>query len=134
IEDMRVVRDGDLVHSSRPIGLALSPTPGLQQAAKLDIDAPKPAALPGLIDYVNWPKTGTHGFLPRYNTLFNAAAIESASHDKGGPTGARMALARFLVGSELSFEAIGVLNDLARASPPVMDTSEFRGLRGIARV
>ena len=134
IEDMTVVRDGDLVRISRPLGLALSPTPGLQQAAKLDIDAPKPAAMPGLIDYVNWPKTGTHGFLKRYNTLFNAATIEGANHDKGGPTGARMALARFLVGSELSFEAIGVLNDLARANPPVMDTPEFRGLRGIARV
>jgi tetratricopeptide (TPR) repeat protein len=45
-----------------------------------------------------------------------------------------MALARFLVGSELSFEAIGVLNEAARAQPKLMDDAEFRGLRGVARV
>ena len=44
-----------------------------------------------------------------------------------------MALARFLVGSEMSFEAIGVLNALARQHPQILDDPEFRGLRGIAR-
>jgi len=90
--------------------------------------------MPGLINYVDWPKTGPKGFLTRYHQLLNAATIESANTDKAAPTGARMALARFLVGSELSFEAIGVLNDAARASPQLMETPEFRGLRGIARV
>ncbi|HEX5262411.1 MAG TPA: endoglucanase, partial [Phenylobacterium sp.] len=98
------------------------------------VDAPRPAAMPGLIDYVNWPKTGPKGFLVRYNSLLTAASFESASKDKNAPTAARMALARFLVGSELSFEAIGVLNDAARASPRLLDTPEFRGLRGVARV
>ena len=45
-----------------------------------------------------------------------------------------MALARFLVGSELSYEAIGVLNETARRSPAVMEDPEFRGLRGVARI
>nr|MEA2798200.1 hypothetical protein [Phenylobacterium sp.] len=134
IDNLTVSRDGDIIHMGRPLGLALSPSLASQQVAHLDIDAPKPASMPGLIDYVNWPKTGSKGFLARYNTLLTAASIESAAKDKNSPTGARMALARFLVGSELSFEAIGVLNDAARASPQLMETPEFRGLRGIARV
>ena len=134
IESLTVVRDGDIIRMSRPLGLALSPTLAAQETARLDVDAPKPASMPGLIDYVNWPRIGPKGFLARYNTLLTAASIESANKDKRAPTAARMALARFLVGSELSFEAIGVLNGAARASPQLMDSPEFRGLRGIARV
>ena len=46
----------------------------------------------------------------------------------------RMAFARFLVGSELSYEAIGVLNLLAKQNGAVASDAEFRGLRGAARV
>ncbi len=100
----------------------------------IEAGAPAPAAMPALIDYRNWPKTGSGGFLARYNALISAATVETGNKDKAAPTGARMALARFLVGSELSFEAIGVLNDAARASPALLEDPEFRGLRGIARV
>jgi len=134
IEDLTVAHDGDIVRISRPLGLALSPSRNALETARLDSDAPRPAAMPGLIDFVNWPRTGPKGFLARYNTLLTAASLETAAKDKNAPTAARMALARFLVGSELSFEAIGVLNDAARSSPQLMDTPEFRGLRGIARV
>jgi tetratricopeptide (TPR) repeat protein len=133
IDELDVTREGDVIHIGRPLGLALSPSAAPQQV-KADLDLPRPAALPGLIDYVNWPKTGSKGFLSRYNALVSAAAAEGANHDKGSPTIARMALARFLVGQELAFEAIGWLNDLAKESPQVMETPEFRGLRGIARV
>ena len=37
-----------------------------------------------------------------------------------------MAMARFLVGSELSYEAIGLLNALAREHPEMLDDPEFR--------
>ena len=134
IDDLTVQREGDIVRVSRPVGLALSPNLASQEAARLSIDAPKPAAMPGLINYQDWPRTGPKGFLDRYHQLLTAASVEGANTDKGAPTGARMALARFLVGSELSYEAIGVLNDAARANPPLADTPEFRGLRGIARV
>jgi len=135
IEDLTVGRDGDIVHIGRALGLALSPNPANQELARLALDAPKPAAMPGLINYADWPKTGPKGFLDRYHHLLQAASIEGAAKDgKAAPTGARMALARFLVGSELSFEAIGVLNDAARANPQLMENPEFRGLRGIARV
>jgi tetratricopeptide (TPR) repeat protein len=134
IEDLTVQRDGDIIHVGRPVGLALSPNLATQEAARLTIDAPKPAAMPGLINYQDWPRTGPKGFLARYHQLITAASVEGANTDKGAPTGARMALARFLVGSELSFEAIGVLNDAARTNPSLVDTPEFRALRGIARV
>ena len=133
IDDLQLSRDGDIVHIGRKIGLALSPSFATQEDAKLTVDAPKPAAMPALID-ADWAKTGPKGFLDRYHHLLDAATVESGNKDKAAPVGARMALARFLVGSELSFEAIGVLNDVARASPQIIDSPEFRGLRGAARV
>lgn len=134
IEDLMVRRDGDIIRMGRTIGLALSPSFATEETARLTVDAPKPASMPALINYEDWPKTGPKGFLDRYHRLLDAATIESANKDKAAPTGARMALARFLVGSELSFEAIGVLNDAARANPSLIENPEFRGLRGIARV
>ena len=98
------------------------------------VDTPRPAVLPSVINYQDWPKTGPKGFLDRYQHLLAAATVEGGSKDKAGPTGARMALARFLVGNELSYEAIGVLNDLARSHATILENPEFRGLRGISRV
>ena len=134
VGDLAVSRDGDIVHIGRAQGLALSPKWLAPETDASGLAALKPAPMPALIDYANWPKTGPEGFLGRYKGLLAAATVESGAKDKAAPTGARMALARFLVGSELSFEAIGVLNDAARASPDLLDTPEFRGLRGIARV
>ncbi len=133
IDDLQVSHDGDIVSIGRPVGLSLSPSWATQQEAKVDVGRPSPAALPALID-PNWSKTGSGGFLARYNALVGEASVEAGLKDRDGPTGGRMALARFLVGSELSFEAIGVLNDAARASPALLDNPEFRGLRGMARV
>ena len=134
IDDLAVSHDGDIVTIGRPAGLALSPKWATQDVNHSAAGGPAPAAMPALIDYVNWPKTGSGGYLARYNALVSAATVESGNKDKAAPTGARMGLARFLVGSELSYEAIGVLNDVARASPGLLDNPEFRGLRGIARV
>jgi tetratricopeptide (TPR) repeat protein len=44
-----------------------------------------------------------------------------------------MALARFLIGEGLAFEAIGVLNDAIRTHPVLGGEAEFRALRGMAR-
>lgn len=132
-EDLTLTRDGDLVAIGRPTGLALSAPEVTERRAQTAMGAPMPAGRPALIDTENWPKTGEAGFMARYNALIEAAAEEGLDKEKGA-IAARMALARFLVGSELSFEAIGVLNDLAREQPRVMNDPEFRGLRGIARV
>ncbi|WP_296521720.1 endoglucanase [Phenylobacterium sp.] len=133
VRDLSVTHDGDIVRIGRPDGLALSPLSVGSAPEDAGLDAPRPAIMPALIDQVNWPETGSKGFLGRYNELLSAAADE-AQGGRDAPTANRLALARFLVGSELSYEAIGILNDLARRSPQVLDNPEFRGLRGIARV
>jgi tetratricopeptide (TPR) repeat protein len=132
-DDLQVVRDGDIVRLGRPHGLVLSPA-WAKQRTLANIGAPQAAAMPALVDTLNWPKTGEGGFLARYDALLSAATAESANKERDGPVEARMALARFLVGSELSFEAVGVLNNAAKAHPELMERAEWRGLRGVARV
>jgi tetratricopeptide (TPR) repeat protein len=134
VDDLAIQRDGDIVRFGRPAGLTLSPAWAAQRHAQDSLGVPQPAAMPALIDYDNWPKTGEGGFLARYNGLLDAATLESGNRERDGPVAARMALARFLVGSELAFEAIGVLNDTARTHPELLENAEFRGLRGVARV
>jgi len=132
IDDLAVRQDGDLVQIGRPQGLALSPASAAVERVEASLGAPQPAGLPALIGS-DWAKTGSGGFLSRYNALLSAANEEGAQ-GRDAPVAARMALARFLVGSELSYEAIGVLNETARRSPAVMEDPEFRGLRGVARI
>lgn len=131
--DVEMTWAGDLVSIGRPKGLTLSPQAAFAERETSEPGAPQPAGLPALIDYENWPKTGSGGFIARYDALLDAAAEEAAKGRDSG-YGARLALARFLVGSELSYEAIGVLNALARQHPEAMELAEFRGLRGVARV
>lgn len=133
INDLAMSRDGDLVQIGRPAGLTLSPASAAAARVEANLGAPQPASLRGLIDYENWPKTGSGGFLARYNALLSAAN-EEAAQGEDGPVAAQMALARFLVGSELSFEAIGVLNAAAKHSPELLEDPEFRSLRGIAKI
>jgi tetratricopeptide (TPR) repeat protein len=84
-----------------------------------------------MIDFQDWSKTGDGGFPRRYQALLDAANAEGG---KGASAvQARLGLARFLVGSELSYEAIGVLNLLAKTNPSMLGDAEFRGLRGAAR-
>ena len=132
VEDLAVQRDGELVRLTRGSGLALSPAWASRDRRPVRADIPVAAAMPALIDET-WGKLGEEGYLRRYNGLLSAASAESNGDKKEQSRDGRMALARFLVGSELSFEAIGVLNALARAVPDVLDDPEFRGLRGIAR-
>ncbi|MGH6955357.1 MAG: endoglucanase, partial [Caulobacteraceae bacterium] len=101
VDDLSVAYAGDIVTLSRPAGLDLSPA-NAQLAAAQAIDAPKPAALAGLIG-PDWSNTGRAGFFARYEALMGPVADEEG---KGlvGPTAAHMALARFLIGERLSFE------------------------------
>jgi len=135
VEDLSVAREGDIVRFTRPGGLSLSSAWASQRRRQDALGTPQPAAMPALVDYDHWPQTGEGGFLPRYNALLDKATAEvGAAKDHDAPAAARMALARFLVGSELAFEAIGVLNAAGRASPELLENAEFRGLRGAARV
>ncbi|MEH0198007.1 endoglucanase [Caulobacter sp. CCNWLY153] len=130
--DVQILTEGDIVRIGRPKGLVLSPASVGGAAAEVVTGAPQPAAMPAVIDLENWPKTGSGGFLARYNALQAAiAAVDPA--DRQGDIAARMALARFLVGSGLSYEAIGVLNAAARKQQALLGDGEFRGLRGAAK-
>jgi tetratricopeptide (TPR) repeat protein len=131
-QDLTVSASGDVVHLGRPSGMQVSVGAGGPTLAQPRADLPAPAAMPALVDFEGWARTGSGGFLARYEALLQQAANEGAS-GRGGSVQARMGLARFLIGSELSFEAIGTLDLLAKSNPEVLSSPEFRGLRGAAR-
>ncbi|MBW3558623.1 MAG: endoglucanase [Proteobacteria bacterium] len=125
-DDLALEAAPDLVRIGRPRGLALS---GGEVRTAAPIELPQPASMPAVIDYA-WGKLGEGGYLPRYDALLRAAAAE-ASDNKA--VAARMGLARFLIGSELTHEGLGVLEALRRQQPAVMNDPDFRGLRGAGR-
>jgi tetratricopeptide (TPR) repeat protein len=129
--DLKVVVDGDLVRISRPRGLSLSAADAGRRAA-LPAQMPQPALMPALVDFAKWPDTGGMGFSARYAQL-QALAYAEASGGTAAPVAARMAFARFLVGTELGYEAIGVLDLLQKQNGAMSSDAEFRGLRGAAR-
>jgi tetratricopeptide (TPR) repeat protein len=134
VEDLAIRTDGDLVTLSRPGGLILSsPSAALERTAA-EVGAPKKASHPGLI-LAEWADTGQAGFAARYRQLQDAAAEEggAAGQNPRAPVEARFALARFLVGSGLGYEAIGVLNAIVAKAPNMAGEPELRGLRGAAR-
>ena len=141
VADLSVAVDGEWVRIGRPKGLDISTVVAAAGArgkgvAQPALGLPQPEAMPGLIDYVSWSRTGDAGFMARYSQLQNAAADEfgrEAAGDRATGFNARMGLARFLVGSELNYEAIGALNLLFKHHPELAGDPEFRGLRGAAR-
>lgn len=132
-DGLAITTDGDVVRIGLPKGLALSPKGAALAAAEDGPGLPMPLARPGLIDFDSWSRTGSGGFMPRYQALQMAAGAE-ADRGKDAGLSARMGLARFLVGSQLSFEAIGVLNLVAKQQQSVLGDPEFRALRGAAKV
>lgn len=140
--DLQLAVDGEWVKIGRPKGLSLSTVVAAAgrgaktTAAATAMGLPQPSSMPGLIDYAGWSRTGDNGFMARYSQLQVAAADElnkEAAGDRTAGFNARMGLARFLVGSELSYEAIGQLNLLMRKHQELASDPEFRGLRGAAR-
>lgn len=134
-DDLTITADGDRVVLSRPAGLILSSPSALLDAADVADGAPRKAAFPALIS-PDWAKVEEGGFLPRYRSLQAAAAEEAvaAADDPRAPVEKRLALARFLVGSGLGYEAIGALNALIAAQPNMLGDAEVRGLRAAARI
>jgi len=132
--DLAIQAGGDLVTLSRPGGLTLSPPSAGLEAAAASNNAPQRAKYPALI-LSEWADTGHAGFSARYRELQDSAAQEAmaAGDDPRAPAEARMALARFLVGSGLAYEAVGVLNSIVARAPRMAGEPELRGLRGAAR-
>src|SRR5690606_31041769 len=78
---------------------------------------------------------GEADFPARRRQLQAAAAQESAGAEGSprAPVQARLALARFLAGFGLYYEAIGALNALVAQVPAMGGEPEVRGLRGASR-
>ena len=76
-DGIAVATDGDVVNIGKPKGLALSPKSVHHQLADDEVGLPGPLARPGLVDFETWPRTGSGGFLPRYDALQRAAAAET---------------------------------------------------------
>lgn len=134
-DDLTIKAEGDLVTLSRPNGLTLSPpSMALDAAAPAQAHAPRKARFPALI-LNDWADVGEEGFSARYRKLQDAAALESiaASDNPRAPIEDRLALTRFLVGSGLGFEAVGVVNAMFAQTPSLQGEPELRGLRGAAR-
>ena len=133
-DDLQVEAAGDLVTLSRPEGLMLSPPSAVLEAGDHAADAPKKADHPGLI-LTEWSELGEDDFTARHRRLQDASSAETmaAKDDPRASIEARMAYARFLVGSGLNYEAVGVLNALVAQTPNMLGEPEVRGLRGAAR-
>lgn len=132
--DLAIQAEGDLVTLSRPGGLNLSPPSAALEAVSTGDGAPRQAKYPALI-LTEWADVGHGGFSARYRQLQDSAAQEAmaAGDDPRAPAEARFALARFLVGSGLGYEAVGVLNNIVAQAPNMAGEPELRGLRGAAR-
>lgn len=131
--DLKVEIAGDLVRISRPAGLIMSATGPAASSDAVALDTPARAAEPGLIDFQQWSRTGARGFVARYRDLQDRALSEGAQ-GQGAPVTARMGFARFLIGSGLNYEAIGLLDMIAQQNAAMLNDPELRGLRGAARV
>ena len=129
--DVKVDVSGDLVEISRPGGLTLSTLDPNASPSDPTL-AYKNALYPGLMN-ADWSAAPAEGFLVRYNAL-QATAADEASLGPAAATKARLALARFLVGQNLNFEAQGVLDLLIKESPRAQDNPQVRGLRVVARM
>ncbi len=130
-DDLSVSYSGDIVSIGRPKGLTLSPMSATDKIAAASFASPRPAIIPGLIGD-DWANLGGAGFVARYDALLAPVSDEEA---KGleAPTSAHLAMARFLIGEALSFEAIGVLDNSFKTHPALGGEPEFRALRGMAR-
>ncbi|CAN5402458.1 hypothetical protein BH10PSE1_BH10PSE1_21910 [soil metagenome] len=133
-DDLSIVTAGDLVTISRPGGLTMSAPSEALDTAPEAAETLRKAPFPALI-LSEWAGAGDHGFAERYRTLQDAASLETiqATDDPRTPIESRMVFTRFLVGSGLGFEAIGVLNAMIAKTPSLQGEPEIRGLRGAAR-
>ncbi|MES2861187.1 MAG: hypothetical protein V4701_06915 [Pseudomonadota bacterium] len=134
-DDLSIRAEGDLVTLSRPRGLTLSPPSMALDAAEPAHDAaPGKAPFPALI-LTEWGAPTEEGFSAHYRKLQDAAVQESiaASDNPRAPIEDRAAFVRFLVGSGLGYEAIGVVNAMFTQTPSLQGEPELRGLRGAAR-
>ena len=126
-QDLSVSSDGDVVRIGRPSGMQLSA--GVQAAPPLASapGLPRPTAMPALIDFEGWSRTGAGGFTARYDSLLQGASDEGVKGKAATSTQARFGFAR------LSGRFGAGLRGHRRARPDGQDRSASHGHAGISR-
>jgi hypothetical protein len=84
--DLQMTADGDIVRIGRPKGLLLSSSSSGQAQADAGAGAPQAMSMPALIDPEHWSKTGSGGFMARYDALLGAVPAASGADGKGDDT------------------------------------------------
>lgn len=115
---------GQGVVIERERGLALS---GGAPQAVIEAAAEAVAPKPGFIDFAGWSVDPVE-----FPQVQDAVTRRIAAGDT--PEQDRLALARLLVGQELSLEALGVLRLALAEEPLLLEDPQFRALRGAANV
>ncbi|EGF91189.1 tetratricopeptide repeat family protein [Asticcacaulis biprosthecium C19] len=129
--DVKVELAGDLVHIWRPGGLTLSAVSAIAEPKDGGLEY-RAARYPSLIN-AEWSETPSEGFLARYNAL-QARAADETQQGATAPSKARLAMARFLIGQGMTFEALGLLDMLVRQNPNALVDPQVRGLRVAAKM
>lgn len=125
---IRPLRQG--VEMTSGSGLQISPVAAaLAAEAKLD-DGPMIRALTRLFDLEKWRQANLDTFEEnKWKYQMAAATAKSTGKEK-----ARMDMARFYFANGFGPEALGVLKIIGEDRPDILDTPEFRGLRGAINV
>jgi len=125
-DDLRVrpLRQGVEITSGS--GLKLSDVPaGLAAESKLDGNAAM-RTFTRLFDLGKWRQVEVEAFNATKQELQRAAADASANEREP----ARMDLARFYFANDYGLEALGVLREVARDNPEIVEEAEYRGISG----
>jgi tetratricopeptide (TPR) repeat protein len=118
------------------LGRAVEPKPGETETAASVAPPPPPPPPPSVrsafIDFAKWGgKTGEDWLLERQKLESYASKMEPS---KPQTTSAMLALARFYLGHEMSFEALGILRAAAAVQPSLELDPKFLGLRAAGNV
>ena len=125
-DDLRVrsLRQGVEITSGS--GLKLSDVPaGLAAESKLSGDAGM-RTFTRLFDLTKWRQVDVEAFNATKQELQRAAADAPANEREP----ARMELARYYFANDYGLEALGVLREVARDNPEIVETAEYRGISG----
>jgi hypothetical protein len=124
-DSIQVTLEGELVAVSFADGGQL--TPEAVVAA-----VPTAASNPAFIDFAHWGgKTGMAWYARRDELDYRASQADASTPDGSA---ALLELARFYVGHELAFEALGALQLARSARNDILFDQNFLGLRGAANV
>jgi len=130
---VQVAMPGGLTMSPDPVGAAALPPPLAEAPGPAAKAGPVVAAVPmpmvtGPLEIGRWLKGGADTFEKDHQKLLGD--LVATRPQARGPM--RIDFARHYLANGMAAEALGVLRDAAAADPALVDTPEFRGVRGAA--